>query len=94
MVQQILALQAQQGRRGQVQRQQQLADMMRAQGYDQLMNTKRPGIANVGAAMLNSYAAKKQMDEAAATSSKLDDERMKASKGYFGLIEGLRAAGQ
>jgi hypothetical protein len=91
VIQQILALQGQQGRRSQVQRQLGLADMLRAQGHSQLMETKRPGLANVGAAMLNSYVAKRQAEEANAKSDALDKERAAGAGKYFDLIRGLRS---
>lgn len=92
VIQQILALQAQQGRRAGVDRQMALADQLRADGGDQLKG-KRTGIANVGAAMLDSYAAKKQMEGAEAKGAKLDDERTAASGKFFDLIRGLRQGG-
>lgn len=92
IIQQILALQAQQGRRAGVDRQMALADQLRADGNSQLQG-RRTGIANVGAAALNSYAARKQMEGAEAKGGKLDDERMQASSKFFDLIRGLREGG-
>lgn len=92
VIQQILALQAQQGRRASVDRQMALADQLRAEGNSQLTG-RRTGLANVGAAALSSYAAKKQMDEAGAKGDALDTERTNAASKYFDLIRGLRGAG-
>lgn len=92
IIQQILALQAQQGRRAGVDRQMALADQLRADANSQLQG-RRTGIANVGAAALNSYAARKQMEGAEAKGTKLDDERTAASGKFFDLIRGLREGG-
>jgi hypothetical protein len=92
VMQQILQLQAQQGRRSRVDRQMALADQLRADANTQLSG-RRTGIANVGAAALNGYAAKKQMDEANAAGGKLDDERVAASGKFMDLIRGLRGGG-
>ncbi len=91
-IQAILAMNTQQGRRAGVDRQMALADQLRADANSQLSG-KRTGIANVGAAMMNSYAAKKQMDEANATGGKLDTERVGAADKMFELIRGLRGGG-
>lgn len=91
MVEAMLALQAQQGRRNQVNRQTNLANMIRGQSYDQLMNTKRPGVANVLAAGVGGYMANKKEAEAAERESALDQERQKAGGGYYqGLVDALR----
>lgn len=99
MVQQILALQQQQGRRAAVQRQLGLANQLRADAGDQLQGFRGqkyytpPGVANLGASLLSSYAAKRQMDDANAKDSALDADRSKAAGSYFDLIRGLRGAG-
>lgn len=91
MVQAMLALQAQQGQRNQVNRQNNLANMLRGQGYDQLMNTKRPGVANVLAAGLGGYMANKKEAQAAERESALDQERVKVGGPYYqGLVDALR----
>ena len=90
VIQQILALQGQQGRRNQVQRQSSLANMLRAQGTSQLMETKRPGAMNVLAAGLSGYMANRAEEKAAARENELDAERQKAGGKYFDLIRGLR----
>lgn len=92
MVQAMLALQAQQGQRNQVNRQNNLANMLRGQSYSQLMETKRPGVANVLAAGLGGYMANKKEAEAAERESALDQERVKAGGGYYAdLVKALRS---
>lgn len=91
-VQQILALQAQQGRRNQVQRSVDLASQLRADASGQLQG-RRVGLANVGASALGSYAAKREMDKANVTDRELDTERVDAARKYMGLIQGLRGGG-
>lgn len=81
-VEAMLALQSQQGRRSSMDRQLALADQLRADAGDQLKG-KRTGLANVGASVLNTYAAKKQMEDAEAKGGKLDEERMGASRKFL-----------
>lgn len=92
VIQQILALQSQQGRRAGVDRQMALADQLRADANSQLQG-RRTGIANVGAAALNGYAARKQMEGAEAKGSQLDSERQAGAGKFFDLIRGLRESG-
>lgn len=91
IIQQILAMQSQQGGRNQAQRQASLANMLRGQGMSQLMDVKRPGLANVAAAGVAGYMANRAEEKAAARESALDSELQAGRGKLFDLVRGLRS---
>jgi hypothetical protein len=96
LVQSILAMQQQGAQRNQIERQRQLADMMRADATRGLEGRQAgrvyvpPGVANLGAALLAGYKGRKLNDDADVREMNLGAQRQGAMTDFFNAATGRK----